>query len=232
VDVPSPAAKRLALPRWLNVRLGVGVLLVLLSTLLGARALAGTDRGQLVWAANRALPAGYALTARDVAPVRVRLGSASARYVAALGPAPTGYLLDRAVAAGELVPRAALMAAADASPQRRVVAVPVESGHWPHGLGPGDLVDVYATARSSGGAATGQAVLVLAAVPVQSVPSDDAGIFGRAGATTSAVELSTPSSDVPALVAAVESSSIDLVRVWPDEGRGGGRSGSSAVRQP
>src|SRR5687768_14738118 len=38
---PSPTARRLALPRWLDTRLVLGVLLVLVSVLVGARVLSG-----------------------------------------------------------------------------------------------------------------------------------------------------------------------------------------------
>lgn len=48
-EVPtSPAARRLASPRWLDGRLVLGVLLVLASVLVGARLLSSADRSQQV----------------------------------------------------------------------------------------------------------------------------------------------------------------------------------------
>ena len=211
MDVVSPAANRLAPPRWLNGRLVAGVVLVLLSALLGAKVLAGADTRELVWAAKRDLPVGYQLTASDVAAVRVRLGATGGHYLAAVGPAPAGYVLRRAVTAGELVPGEALAAPGAADPDRRVVAVPVRPGHWPHELAPGDVVDVYATTRAAGSATPAPAVLVLRAVPVQRVPSGDRAVFGSGG-SGAAVELSVPAADVVALVTAVQSGDVDLVR--------------------
>src|SRR4051794_35749108 len=43
-DLASPAATRLSLPRWLDARIALGVLLVLLSVVAGARVFASADR--------------------------------------------------------------------------------------------------------------------------------------------------------------------------------------------
>ena len=217
MDLASPPAKRLELPRWLNGRLAAGVLLVLVSALLGAKLVAASDAREPVWAAKHDFPAGYQVRAGDLTAVRVRLGPAADRYVSAAGPVPTGYVLRRAVHAGELVPGDALAGPSAVDPARRVVAVPVKPGHWPHDLAAGDLVDVYATKRQSGEGAAVPAALVLTAVPVQRVPSGDRGVFGG-GDTGAAVELSVATTEVAALVGAVESSEIDLVRAGPGRG--------------
>ncbi len=82
-DMPaSPSASRLSAPGWLDGRLVLGVLLVLVSVVVGARVLSSADRSTLVWAAATDLSAGAALTSADVEPVRVRLLDGLAdRYV-------------------------------------------------------------------------------------------------------------------------------------------------------
>ncbi|MFL6139068.1 MAG: SAF domain-containing protein [Frankiaceae bacterium] len=210
MDVASPPARRLVLPRWLNGRLAAGLLLVLVSTLLGAKVVAASDDRQPVWAARHDFPAGYQIRPSDLTAVRVRLGSAAAHYVAATAAVPSGYVLRRPVRAGELVPGDALAAPTAVDPARRVVAVAVKAGHWPQDLTAGDLVDVYATSRADG-ATPAPASLVLAAVPVQRVPGSDRSVFAG-GDSGVAVELSVAAADVAALIGAVEASDIDLVR--------------------
>ena len=54
-DVPgSPAASRLTSPSWRDSRLILGVLLILVSVLVGAKVLSGADVSQQVWEIGRA----------------------------------------------------------------------------------------------------------------------------------------------------------------------------------
>ncbi len=96
-DTPaSPRASRLPAPGWLDGRLVLGVLLVLVSVVVGARVLSTADRSTLVWAAATDLTAGSQLAADDLAPVRVRLFESSARYLAADGHRPWATSCSRA----------------------------------------------------------------------------------------------------------------------------------------
>ena len=232
MEVTSPPAKRLAAPRWLNPRLGVGLLLVALSTLLGARVVAAADDSQLVWSARRDMPAGYQLTGADLAAVRVRLGASLSHYLSASGSAPAGYVLERPVVSGELVPGEALAPPGQARPQRRIVAIPVRPGHWPHDLDAGDLVDVYATpSENSARASPAASRLVVRGVPVQSTPHADGGVLGG-GDAAAAVEVSVPLDQVSALVASVESSDMDIVWVGSTQGLVAARPASTATAPP
>lgn len=213
LDVASPPARRLALPRWLNLRLGVGVVLVLVSTVVGARLVGSADRTQPVWVARHALPVGYQVSRDDFAVADVRLGRAAPDYLSAAAPAPHGYLVQRPVAAGELVPAGALGAPGRVDEHRQTVAVPVDGGHYPRDLGVGDLVDVYVTSKSSDGAAGSLVTTrVLSAVPVERVPGGGGGVFAGPASTGAAVELSVASADTAALVGALETGHVDLVR--------------------
>ncbi len=216
-DAPSsPAATRLAAPSWLDTRLVVGVLLVLLSVLIGARVLAGADRSQLVWATNRALAPGSLLTAGDLVPVRVRLFDSAERYLDASEPAPAGYVVSRGVGAGELLPDDALRQPG-VDVDVRLVTVLVEIGHVPPDLVDGQQVDVWITPeRAARAPADGAEVdlsgsqVVLSAMTVAAGPPE-AG-FSTGGASVPIV-LQVPPADVARLLSATSLGRVDLVRV-------------------
>jgi hypothetical protein len=93
------------------------------------------------------------------------------------------------------------------------VTVPVRQDHWPSDLRSAELVDVYATPTKSGDAVAATPTRILAGVTVGAVPSRSKDVFGGSGETTGSVTLLVREDQVTALVAAVESSQLDLVRV-------------------
>ena len=238
-DLPgSPRAARLQLPGWLDARLVLGVLLVLVSVVAGAGLLSSADRSAPVWIAARDLAAGTVLTEDDLERGRARLfGQDAARYLSAEGGPPVGRILERPVGERELVPYAAL-AAPGQSAETREVAVPVAVGHLPPDLQRGQRVDVYLTpAKEAGGrapapassragattAASGESgekaeappegsQLVLSGVPV-AARTEARGLGARADDLP--VVLRVDNDDVAPLLAAVAAGTIDLVRVPP-----------------
>src|SRR4051812_3672766 len=80
-EVPGPVPRRVRPPRWLDLRLVLGVLLVLGSVLLGARVVAAADATVPVWSAAGDLAAGTVLTADDLVPVDVRLDDVARSYL-------------------------------------------------------------------------------------------------------------------------------------------------------
>jgi len=155
---------------------------------------------------------------RAVRPLSVGAGLADLQPVAVPAAIAAGYLrpgdvvggtLRWPVAAGDLVPRAAVDDHADARRSAgRSVTVPVDPQHSPPGLAAGDLVDVWATVPPN--AAVPQPAgtrAVIAAVPVVDVGAD-AG-FGGAFAVT----LLIPQDQVRDVVQAARGSVVDLVAV-------------------
>ena len=210
---PAPPARRLARPRWLDTRLVLGLLLVLVSVVAGARLLGSADAATPVWVVTRDLAAGTTLREGDLEPGRVRLFGDASRYVLAQGSAPVGYVLARGVGARELLPASGLLAPEEAARARRDVAVPVEPGHLPDDLAAGQQVDVYVTPGARGGSsgrteARGGTRLVLAHVPVASRAREQA-----AASRAQVVVLSVAERDAPALVGALQTGAIDLVRL-------------------
>lgn len=148
---PSPPANRATRSRWRDPRLVVGVALVALSVLLGARLLGAADDTVGVWTASRALKAGQPLVAADLVRRQVRFGTQedADRYLSADQPPAAGLTVQRDVGAGELVPRGAVVA----STGQNLTEVPlaVDTGAVPATVGVGAVVDVWVAPDSSAG---------------------------------------------------------------------------------
>lgn len=209
VPPASPAASRVRGPRWKDPRLVVGILLVLVSVAVGARVFTTADRTTAVWAAARDLDSGAVLSAGDVVQKRVRLLDTASRYVAG-SQSPVGYVLTRAVGAGELLPTAAIVPPGKVG-DHRLVTVAVDRDRLPPGLSAGARVDVYVTPKSSGGENDRPAVLVVPAANVATAPQAG-GQLGAAGGQVPVV-LSVPPDLVAALVDASRHGDVDLVTV-------------------
>ena len=158
-ELPSPPAARLALPRWLSGRMVVGVLIVLLSVVIGVRVVSAADQTVPVLVAADDLAPGQPLTADLVDELRVRLDHGLDNYLT--GDVGTGYVVVRPVGQGELLPKAAIRPVTEAA-DTRYLTVPLNGTELPPGIGAGDLVDVWLTPLDDGKSAT----LLLPAVSV------------------------------------------------------------------
>jgi SAF domain len=167
---PSPPAARLRGPSWLNVRLVVGMLLVTVSVLIGARIVASADRSVRVWALSRDVSAGTLLADADVRPARVRLFDSAPAYLQ-VSRSPAGRMVTRALRAGELLPAAAL----DTPPPAAIVSIPVSPDNA-SGVARGQLVDVWSNAKGCA------PVQVLAGVAVQDVRASGGALSVTTGA--------------------------------------------------
>jgi hypothetical protein len=198
--VPGSAPRRVRPPRWLDLRLVLGVLLVLGSVLLGARVVATADATVPVWSAAGDLAAGTVLTAGDLVAVDVRLDDVAGAYLAT-STRPEGRTLARAVRDGELLPRTALEEPAELVQ----LALPVQAGYVPPGLDRGQVVDVYAVADPATGATAagdGGVTLVVAAAPVQAISGRTEGVLSTA-TTTVQVVVSVPADQAPVVLGAI-----------------------------
>ncbi|WP_308121943.1 SAF domain-containing protein [Actinotalea ferrariae] len=133
-------ATRLRRPGWRDPRLLVGLVLVAASVALGAWAVGAAGRTVPVYAAVGSLVPGEVLDADSVEVREVRLGAAGPAYLSADEPLPDGLVVQRTVAAGELVPRSALSAVDELAVRPVAVAVP---GVLPEGLVAGSAVDLW-----------------------------------------------------------------------------------------
>ncbi len=197
---PSPPARRTSRAWWRDTRVLAGVVLIVVSMLVGARLLSGGDDTVTAWQATRDLAPGAVVSPGDVVAVAIPAALAGA-YAEGSG-LPTSPL-DRPLLAGEILPAPIDAAVGDA----RWVTVPVEPLHAPVDLAPGERVDVWATDGADLGTVP-VPELVLEGVLVSEVAVDGVGLGGEYG-----VVLQIDPRDAAALLAAARSGGIDLVRV-------------------
>ncbi|HOA58550.1 MAG TPA: hypothetical protein PKI09_11230 [Dermatophilaceae bacterium] len=207
----SVRATRLQRPSWRDSRLIVGIVLVLLATALGAKAVASADDRVPRYAAATTLKPGDRLDAGTIVRVDVLLDDAVAAYLSAQTPPPADSFVLREVRAGELVPVSAVGSRLDVSLQPVTVRV---DGDSVAGLISGSVVDVWVSPRDPESAQERYlgAALGLHAVAVAWIPTDQ-GSFG-VSTSSSAVTLLVPAADVQKLIAAQDARSrLTLVPV-------------------
>jgi hypothetical protein len=212
--LPAPAARRLPRARWLDARLLVGVLLVLVSVVVGARVVAAADRTTGVWAAAHDLAAGTPLTAADLVRVDVALPQRAAAYLP-VGRDLAGRVVSRPVGAGELLPAAAVVAAP--SDLRRLPVQVDRAGVT--GLAAGSAVDLYVVPAKVAGQPQAPSRQVLAGVPVLDVSADSGGLGSQ---RTAVVVLSVHPADAQRVLDAQAGGDLRLVQVPLGAAPGGG----------
>ena len=185
---PVPPATRAGRSGWRDPRLWVGLLIVAVSVVAGARLLAAADDTVSVWAVATDAGPGARLDPGDLVAHRVRFADDGdlAGYFTVDDELPAELRLTRGVGAGELLPRDAIGPAGAADTVELPVAVDAEQ--VPPSVRSGSVVDVYLLGKdgpllggatvvdappleSTFGSTTGRRQLVLA------VPSDDAAAF-------------------------------------------------------
>lgn len=210
LDVPP--ATRATRPGWRDPRLWIGVALVTGSVVAGARILADADDMTQVWSASTDLVAGQTVGADDLEATRVRFGDDldRERYLAVGDELPAALTLTRPLAAGELVPAAALGEAADEDAVAVSIAVAAE--HVPPDVVRGSRVDVWVIGdRTLGaGAGRGGAEPVLEDIVVLDAPVV-ADSF--ASATSRQLVLSVPADEDESLGLVLAAGGDDRVRV-------------------
>jgi Flp pilus assembly protein CpaB len=147
----------------LDVRLLLGVGLVLASVLLGAKLVSSARHTAPVVAARRDLAAGTVLSADDLTVLQARLPGTGRAAYASRPDDLVGRRLSRPVSAGELVPLAAL----DAVTTHTTVTVPLAAAAAPD-LRKGQRIEVWVSVGNCA------ALVLLPDVTVQAVRADTA----------------------------------------------------------
>ena len=202
-DLPTPTASRLRSPSWRDSRLLVGVLLVLVSTVLGSVVFARADDRVPVYAARGDVVPGQRLTDADVVRVDVLLGDGAAGYLPADRPLAADTWSLRALRPGELIPVSGVGSGAAVDVQQVALLVNATSAS---ALTAGSVVDVYVN-RPEEGSTVGLPTYagperVLESVSVVRVAGED-GVLG-ASAETRAVQVMVPREAVRDVVADVD----------------------------
>lgn len=198
---PAPSPRRLSRPRWFNVRVVGGILLVIGAIVIGARVMAAASQTTPVWSAERSLAAGTVIGAGDLTAVEVNLGESGDAYLAPESSSPIGMTLVAPLAAGELLAGSAV----EPSGGGRVIAVAVAPQDMPPGVAHGSRIDLYLTTETTPGSGEPATTEVVGRdLTVQSVTAPASG--GLSGATSNQYQLSV---QLPAAAA------DRLVRVLP-----------------
>jgi hypothetical protein len=179
-----PVAIRVSTPGWRDPRLWIGIAIVAVSVVAGARLLASADDTVPVWATAEDMGAGELVSEADLEVRRVRFadGGDMERYFRAEDELPAALQLTRGVGAGELLPRAAVGAAADSD--RLQVSVEVAPGRVPPVVDSGSVVDVFvldASGTDANARSRNDVAPALAEVTVVDAPEPDASFGATAG---------------------------------------------------
>jgi hypothetical protein len=165
-------ATRIAVRRWRDPRLWIGVALVVLAVLVGARVLVSAGSLTDVTVVVHDVRAGSTVGPDDLATTRVHFDddATAVRYFGVDEAPPAGARAVRDLAAGELLGRADL----ETGPHDLLLQLPlgVDPAGMPAGLRPGDHVDVWAV--RDGQARRGDSVPVAADVVVIAATADPA----------------------------------------------------------
>jgi hypothetical protein len=203
----SPPARRAGAGRR-DLRLALGVALVVASVVIGSRVLAAADDRVPVWSAASGLAAGTTLSSDDLVSTPVAVDDLAA--YAATSQDLVGLRLTRDLGPGELVPLSALGPSAGAD--RRLVTVPVDPLHAPPSLARGERVDVYVSPDD--GTSVGDGVEVLPSLVLAGALVADPGAADASGVTDQVgVVLDVAAADADRAVAAARGGEVDLVRV-------------------
>lgn len=167
-------AGRLRRPGWSDPRLLIGVALIAISVVAVTWLLRTADATTGHYAARSTLTPGTVITADDLVIADVRVDD---HYVEVDRVDPTGMVVTRTVAAGELIPTAALTSEHDYD-MRPVAIRPSQPAA---GLERGSVVDVWITTVDPQGVATSD--VVAEGVIVDGV-DDGGGALGVAGGQT------------------------------------------------
>jgi hypothetical protein len=145
---PAPPALRATAPGWRDPRLWIGIVLVAVSVVAGARLLSAADDTVGVWAVAADVGPGDALSPDDLVATRVRFADTGdlAGYFTVDEPLPADLEVTRGVGAGELLPRAAV--GSIGATDTLQVPVAVEAEQVPGSVGAGSVVDVYLVASA------------------------------------------------------------------------------------
>jgi hypothetical protein len=146
----APPAVRAATPGWRDPRLWIGVAIVAVSVVVGARLLGAADDSVSVWAVASDLGPGDTVDAEDLTARRVHFVDPDDldRYLLADEELPADLRLQHGIGEGELLPRSAVGTSGESGAMELPVAV--ETTRVPPGVQSGWVVDVYVVGRADG----------------------------------------------------------------------------------
>ena len=177
----------------LDLRLVIGVVLVVSSIAGVVGIVSATDRTVEVYSAASALSPGELVRSSDLRVQSVRLDAATARYLVPGDIPESGVVVSRPVSVGELIP---VSAVGDVSGVRLAPLVLGVDSSLAASVTSGAMVDVWATRRSDDGSFADPAVIVSGATVVRLVETRTLVTSGD----VTAIELLIPRSRIAAVL--------------------------------
>ncbi|MFE5775144.1 flagellar biosynthesis protein FlgA [Brachybacterium sp. NPDC056505] len=209
---PAPSLMRLRRPRWKDPRLIVGILLVVLSVLLGALLASRASATTTVLVARDEVVVGDEIGSDAFTTAEVRLGDQSGRYASSPGDIPEGSTALQSVHSGELLPVSAI--GQGGGGDLRPVVISVDSA-VADSVSPGRPVELWRTAADE------QDSDALAEKLVDGATVRRVFEGSTLGMRSMSVEVLVPADDLPEVLEALGSGDrMDIIGVPGDEGVG------------
>lgn len=181
---------------WFDPRFFIGLILVAASVAGSVVLIAVNDHSIRVFAVRDTVSPGQVLAETDLIAVSVRLTAADALYVTPDAFPEEGVMVTRTIAAGELVPRAAVGRASSLDTTAVVLQLTTE---LPEAVRAGSVLDVWAARKVGSGEFEPPVVIVSAAVVVRLVGGDQLLSSDRG----TSVEVLVPRSTVASVLESV-----------------------------
>jgi hypothetical protein len=199
----------LSSPRRLDLRLIIGVVIVIATALAGFALVSAADNTTSVYTAAKSLSPGHVIKDSDLVLTDVKLGKSSSAYLDAKG-LTQGAVVTKAVAAGELVPLSAVGTAKQVATTNVVVQLdlPLSSDAVV-----GSNVDVWAS-MAAGQGVFGPPAVIISGAQIAHI-SEATGLAASTGGVR--VEIVVPQSKVAALLESQANG--DAISLVPSRGK-------------
>jgi hypothetical protein len=157
-----------------NSRLAMGLALFIISLTAASLISKEANRTVLVWASTGELAPGQIIEQSDLTPASVLLAQSAKNYLSSSAQIVGTTVLTK-ISAGDLIPVAAIANEADANNQR-LVPFTVDNSDLPIALSRGDVIDIYAIAKSNAKESISPTLLISAASVEQVLERSNSGV--------------------------------------------------------
>lgn len=157
-----------------NSRLAMGLALFIIALTAASLISKEANRTVLVWASTGELAPGQIIAQSDLTPASVLLAQSAKNYFSSSAQIVGTTVLTK-ISAGDLIPVAAIANEVDANNQR-LVPLTVEISDLPIALSRGDVIDIYAIAKTNAKESIAPTLLVSAVSVDQVLERSNSGV--------------------------------------------------------
>jgi hypothetical protein len=157
-----------------NSRMAMGLALFIIAITAASLISKEANRTVLVWASTGELAPGQIIAQSDLTPASVLLAQSAKNYFSSSAQIVGTTVLTK-ISVGDLIPVAAIANEVDANNQR-LVPLTVEISDLPIALSRGDVIDIYAIAKTNAKESIAPTLLVSAASVDQVLERSNSGV--------------------------------------------------------